>query len=105
MAEGGGAGDWPSPRHTLKAIEDSQTISLVDRIRENSLFRALEQMLGDRGSFNGGVGALHDLLMLSNERPDRAFPKTASHLSTQLATAQTGDGESWHNRRAQAQGS
>jgi hypothetical protein len=68
----------------LKAIEDSQTVSLVDRIRENSLFRALEQVLRGKGSFNGRVGALHDLLMLRNERPDRAFPKTASHLSTQL---------------------
>jgi hypothetical protein len=73
------------PRGTLlRAIEDSQTISLVDRIRENSLFRALEQMLEERGPFDGGVGSLHDLLMQRIERPDRTFPKTASHLSTQL---------------------
>lgn len=68
----------------LKAIEDSQTISVVDRIRENSLFRAIDQLLEESGSFRGGVGALHDLLMVRNERPDRGFPKTASHLSTQL---------------------
>jgi hypothetical protein len=68
----------------LEAIEESQTISLVDRIRENSLFRAIDQLLEENATFKGGVGALHDLLMLRNERPDRAFPKTASHLSTQL---------------------
>ncbi len=68
----------------LKAIEDSQTISVVDRIRENSLFRALEQTLEMDGPFDGGIGRLHDLLLLRNERPDRSFPRTASHLSTQL---------------------
>lgn len=68
----------------LKAIEDSQTTSVVDRIRENSLFRAIDQLLEENGAFKDGVGKLHDLLMLRTERPDRAFPKTASHLSTQL---------------------
>jgi hypothetical protein len=68
----------------LKAIEHSQTLSLIDRIRENTLFRSLEQLLQMQGHFNGLVGALHDTLMLNIDRPDRSFPRTASHLSTQL---------------------
>jgi hypothetical protein len=68
----------------LKAIEHSQTLSLIDRIRENSLFRSLEQLLELQGKFDGLVGALHDTLMINIDRPDRSFPRTASHLSTQL---------------------
>jgi len=68
----------------LKAIENSQTISVIDRVRENSVFRALDKMLEMKGPFNGGVGVLHDLLTILMDQQDRSFPKTASHLSTQL---------------------
>lgn len=68
----------------LGAIEDSQTTAVADRIRDNSLYRALQRHLEENGAFDGGIGALHDSLLLRMERPDRSFPKTAAHLSSQL---------------------
>jgi hypothetical protein len=68
----------------LEAIEESQVIAVADRIRDNSLYRALHQLLEENGPYEGGMGALHDFLLLKNDRPDRSFPRTAAHLSSQL---------------------
>jgi hypothetical protein len=67
----------------LEAIVQSQTNSVVDRIRENSLVLWLEAIIAD-GPYEGGVGHLHELLMIRNDRPDRSFPRTPAHLSNQL---------------------
>lgn len=72
------------PEGTLiKAIVSSQVDSLIDRIRENSLFLALEALTAG-APYEALVGVLHDDLILRNERPDRSFPRTPAHLSNQL---------------------
>jgi hypothetical protein len=71
------------PGTFITAIEESQTASVIDRIRDRTLFRVLEKAVAT-GPFEGQVAQLFDLLVSENEKLDRSFPRTAAHLSNDL---------------------
>jgi hypothetical protein len=68
----------------LRAIEESQTTSMVDRIRNDPLMIALEHIIKD-APFEGRMSDLFDRVSVVVERPDRYFPRTPAHLSKALA--------------------
>lgn len=71
------------PGTIIAAIEESQNASVIDRIRDRTLFRVLEKLVS-AGPFEGQVAQLFDRLMMDNENLDRSFPRTAAHLSNEL---------------------
>jgi hypothetical protein len=68
----------------LRAIEESQLKSVIDRISENPTVVAIEKVL-ERGPFRGRISELHSRIQSHDHLYDRHFPKTPQHLSNALA--------------------
>ncbi len=67
----------------LRAIEESQMRSVIDRISENPTVVAIERLL-EKGPIHGRVSELHDRMMGADWKSDRNLPKTPQHLSNTL---------------------
>jgi hypothetical protein len=68
----------------LRAIEESQLKSVIDRISENPTVVAIETVL-ERGPFRGRISELHKQIQMHGHLYDRHLPKTPQHLSNALA--------------------
>ncbi|RTL53989.1 MAG: hypothetical protein EKK40_05500 [Bradyrhizobiaceae bacterium] len=71
------------PNSIISAIVESQNASVIDRMRNRTLFRVLEKLVAT-GPFEGQIAHLFDQLLIENDKLDRSFPRTAAHLSNEL---------------------